>query len=90
MVFAVTSCNGIIICYTGIDGYSLQQEIAAMHGWLLWICFLWLQALQFYLPRVLSVVSLCWVIDSDAIPSTRRLLLLLCSVSAFHVFLCNG
>ena len=34
---------------------------------------------------VLSVVSLCGVVDSDTIPSTRSLLLLLCSLSAFHM-----
>ena len=34
---------------------------------------------------VLSVVSLCGVVDSDTIPSTRRLLLLLCSLSVFHM-----
>ncbi|XP_057493051.1 uncharacterized protein LOC130778545 isoform X2 [Actinidia eriantha] len=75
----------IDLVLTGIDGYSLQHEIATMHGWLLWIWFFWLQALQFYL---LGYCLLCHCVGFLIL----MLFLLLggcCFYSIlFHLFIC--
>ena len=58
MVFAVTSCNGIIICYTGIDGYSLQQENSC-NAWLVTMDLIFVaSSIAVLFAGVLSVVSL--------------------------------